>query len=868
MKSSRRKFLKKASLLGTIPVTGTYHLLHDAEQSFDEPIKGKYLTVTPPGNSRYYQPLERVNLMIDELDRGMVKVFDGRGNRYHQNAVRGRLNFDAGGYLGYHTIQLFDHRDNLMDQLTFPVNCKTSLKDDDGEFSKILDMLHWSIFKTRSGMGNSVRYNEKYYKHYSGWFQDTMYAVTRGMKYFIPDIEGGMDLYGDGQREDGMIFDNYKHPYTEHQSYWEYRFNYGDFVYRPEDPLSSCLFVKVPVENIGQYTFIEGLYYTWKALGDDIWLNKHIDKAVKAVDFTINSPYYWSDKFRLLRRPFTVDIWDFQPREDAQISGGDIMGYILGKTRTGIHFGDNIAFSNACHQLSEMLIHLEKNDEADRIKKLGTDIRARIDKLAWQGDYYLHHIPEDPDIDRDLGVEQSEQVSLSNALSLNRGLEHNKCVSIIRQYQAIREKMPDSSPGEWYTIYPPFGAEKFGRPQWQYMNGGVTPIVAGELARGAFEHGFEEYGVSILRRLYQLAQLKDNCLKGCYRGAMPAYPERNFTIIDMKDYMNTSKTAGNKGSVPGWIGSGKDDFRNLPAGRRNFHEIPFELIDPEINNEKTCLVLSGDTRFTEKVIIPVEGKHASLYLLHTATSNPVAGSVKITYEDDSIHHHYVSSANSGSGDFSHWWYPELKETRGRIPTAVIWWRGPSTEVKDVGLSAFGLNNPYPEKAIKNIVLENEDKGIKWAVFGLTLSDHPVFFMPDIESTIPDHWASAHVVYGLVEGLVGIQDGGVAFNKAVIAPRWEAAGKRDVKATAKYEASGGYVSYKYRYLEKENKMLVEFTGNSENTVVKVLIPKDKILKGVYCDREICRYDLEHVENSDYAVFEVEGIGTHIAEIRVE
>jgi hypothetical protein len=197
---------------------------------------------------------------------------------------------------------------------------------------------------------------------------------------------------------------------------------------------------------------------------------------------------------------------------------------------------------------------------------------------------------------------------------------------------------------------------------------------------------------------------------------------------------------------------------------------------------------------------------------------------------------------------------------------VVWWQGPSKKVKDVGLVCFGLNNPYPEKKISRIQLENRNDRVKWAVFGITLSDQPVFFMPDIESTIPDHWAASHVMYGLMEGLVGVQDAGVAFSESIIAPRWEAAGIKGAETTVKYEASGGYVSYKYKLIGSENKIILEFTGNASSSNVKILIPDNKQIRGVYCDREICKYDLFESENSTYAVFKVDGIGAHIAEVR--
>src|SRR5208282_3846512 len=100
-----------------------------------------------------------------------------------------------------------------------------------------------------------------------------------------------------------------------------------------------------------------------------------------------------------------------------------------------------------------------------------------------------------------------------NAYSINRGISHEKCVAILKTYQRIRREMPPGSPGEFYGIYPPFFKD-FASNQpglvWEYVNGGVLSCVAGELARGAFEHGFEEYGADILRRQKAIADRFDS----------------------------------------------------------------------------------------------------------------------------------------------------------------------------------------------------------------------------------------------------------------------------------------------------------------------------------------------------------------------
>lgn len=48
------------------------------------------------------------------------------------------------------------------------------------------------------------------------------------------------------------------------------------------------------------------------------------------------------------------------------------------------------------------------------------------------------------------------------------------------------------------------------------MNGGVNTIVAGELAKAAFQHGFERYGVDILQRIMDLVKQHNGDLPVAY----------------------------------------------------------------------------------------------------------------------------------------------------------------------------------------------------------------------------------------------------------------------------------------------------------------------------------------------------------------
>jgi len=64
---------------------------------------------------------------------------------------------------------------------------------------------------------------------------------------------------------------------------------------------------------------------------------------------------------------------------------------------------------------------------------------------------------------------------------------------------------------EWYSIDPPFPDGIFGEEKivaGAYCNGGIMPLVGGELARAAFEHGFEEYGLEQLLKVLRADRLR------------------------------------------------------------------------------------------------------------------------------------------------------------------------------------------------------------------------------------------------------------------------------------------------------------------------------------------------------------------------
>lgn len=860
MKLHRREFLKKSALAGTMAGLGVSQLFAESAMEETELYNAKSIKIPPPQNRKYYLPLEEVFFEVTDLpSRYTMKIRDGQGGIYQTLHSGEKPQFRVGGTLGYQTIAIYNHKNQLQDWVVFPVDCQTNLTEDTERFSELFNMLYDTLTRSGYGNGKTVRYNNRYYTYYSSWFQDHVFAAE-GLKYFRPEVKTGIDLYADGQRKDGLIWDNYKHPYPDIQSFWEQRFDYGGFVYRPEDPRSTAIFVRVPVENMGEHTFIEGLYYAWKATGDTPWMQTKLDNALKAVEFATSSPYYWSEDLQLLKRPYTIDRWDFQSDYDVQItgSGSDYMAVNIDKTHFGIMFGDNTCMANACHLLSEMLETAGRTSEAQQMREKGDGIWKRLHDLSWRGTHYLHWYPLNKNRDFDFGVDQKEQVTLSNAMALIRGLDHDKSTAIIQTYQRIKDEMPSSSPGEWYMCYPPF-ERGWTAAMWEYMNGGVSPILAGDLALGAFENGFEDYGVDILERLRLLGLRSGFFLEGCYKGALPEEPQRNFTTISLKPFANTDLKAGESNAITDWPGGAIADFRNLPVGKNKFRGIEFEVIDPSTNQRKSCLVVNNARENQGMVEVPLNQQTQSIYLLHVSDAPTMAGVFIIEYEDGTRYNKIIRKGQ----EIGHFWYPTLPIDKKGIPSTQIAWKGPSVKVKEVGNYVFGMNNPHPDKPIKSLHFHNPEK-TNWAIFGISLSDAEHFLEPSIFSTIPAHWGAAHVFKAMTEGMTGIKNTGLAFDKVLLSPKWELAGVKEASATAKYECSGGYLSYRYRK-SAPNEFYISFTGNANETTVEFLLPKQKEVTALTVNEKPMNHSMKKVRESNYVVFKTDHPGVYDVKI---
>ncbi len=221
----------------------------------------------------------------------------------------------------------------------------------------------------------------------------------------------------------------------------------------------------------------------------------------KAMQYIMTHSWRWSKEHGLVKRAYTIDTWDFdfvdenQPWLNFQISD---------KTHWGIMHGDNSGYFEACMLLAKIYDNLKNYEKASYWADVGKGIQQRANKLCWNGRFYTHRVSLDGF--RISGISEAEQLSLSNPMDINRGMPtHEMAVKIIQEYQQRKEKT--GAFAEWFSIDPPFPDGLFGDPRLvrgAYCNGGIMPLVGGELARAAFEHGFEKYGLETLLKYAEM----------------------------------------------------------------------------------------------------------------------------------------------------------------------------------------------------------------------------------------------------------------------------------------------------------------------------------------------------------------------------
>ena len=335
------------------------------------------------------------------------------------------------------------------------------------------------------------------------WIRDHVH-VMKGMKYFEYDLASFLNFIIDTQREDGQFYELIK----QYDDYHWKMVNEDCRIMYPDDNLTL---VRLELEADIEYLVVEGAMYLYQITGDNNWLRSVLPKLEKGINYITSDAKRWDKKHGLVKRPFTIDTWDFtyleRSRNDRRIHDDEPMS---------IMHGDNSGVYQAMKQLAWFNNRLGNSDKAKQWENRAEMLRENIMKYLWNGSFFIHQLHLNHD-----GIDnlENERLSLSNPYDINRGLTSvEESRNIIKEY--MKRKETTNMFAEWFSIDPPYKDFKSYK-EGQYVNGAISPFTAGELAKAAFNNGYEEYGWDIVSRFIKLVERDNNIFFLYYPDSRP-----------------------------------------------------------------------------------------------------------------------------------------------------------------------------------------------------------------------------------------------------------------------------------------------------------------------------------------------------------
>ena len=319
------------------------------------------------------------------------------------------------------------------------------------------------------------------------WIRDHVH-IMKAMRHWEYELSRFLNFIIDTQREDGQFYELIKQ-YDD----WHWKMVNEDCrVMYPDDNLTL---VRLELEADIEYLVVEGAMYLYRITGDNEWLKKVLPKLEKGIDYITSDEKRWDKEHGLVKRPFTIDTWDFKydcPSDNRKIEED---------TPMSIMHGDNSGVYQAMHQLAWFNRRLGNEEKAAEWEKRAEVLRENMIKHLWNGNFFMHQLHLGHDGADNL---ENERLSLSNTYDINRGVTtFEQSRKIIEEYMERRKKTDCFA--EWFSIDPPY--DHFIHYQkGQYVNGAISPFTAGELAKAALNNGYEEYGWDIISRFMELVE--------------------------------------------------------------------------------------------------------------------------------------------------------------------------------------------------------------------------------------------------------------------------------------------------------------------------------------------------------------------------
>ncbi len=815
-------------------------------------------------------PLERVTIeALPKSPSGLrLVVRDAMHTSYVDAAqVAAGFTFRVQGALGPHRAELF-RGSQLLASETFEVRADTQIDCSDSLFQTELRRLGAQV----AGLGGVAFVDGRSVRHFSTDLRQSRYASLAG-RYFEATLQALPDIFLQYQKESGLVFssmhaDTMFDPYAgTYPGAHLARDTFGEgYTGRSSD--GRWVFERAPTQADVESLLVAWVHDVWQASGDDAWMAQALPSLAKALDYLRQDPLRWSSDLGLIKRAFTLDVMNHQnhlamrihPRGAVNRAGWFDGRWVDKDSPMGITHGDNTAFYEAATLLARMYAHQGHDAEAAQWTAVAERVRENLNKVSWNGSFYRHHVRlAQHDLWKDLQTNESRQLSMSNPLAITRGAAtHAQAVSIISEYQRRKQKLGPGVLAEWTTMDPPFRGDFGGVEAGSNGNGAVSPVVGGPLAHAAFMHGFEAYGVDVLRRVLQL-QRKHGRLYGFYAPTpRPGnWQPETFSHVDLRTVANRHL----RGDKPaGFVDHPENDLRTFPVGSQTFLGKPFDVIDPKDNGGRAALVLwgAGSPGPRETTVAGIGKKAQSIYFLHSAGNigrQARVGEYIINYADGTkVRIPLVVGRNISS-----WW------SEGDAGEWRLAWRGRNPHVSVVGMGVWGWDNKQADKLIDSITIRASGQG-RVQLLGISLSSAPVQYDRDeVEGHAFDPWAAGVVYAAGVEGLAGVVDRGRVFEHVALSPRWVAANETRASVSVRYPSSRGYVAYRWEHRPGDRSMAMTFTGSGKRFDFHVLMPLGAKPREVTLDGKKLRHRVVTVEQSVYADFSLEAVSSGQLEI---
>jgi beta-galactosidase len=207
---------------------------------------------------------------------------------------------------------------------------------------------------------------------------------------------------------------------------------------------------------------------------------------------------------------------------------------------------------------------------------------------------------------------------------------------------------------------------------------------------------------------------------------------KDFTAIDLRAVVNRGFRSELPGDGRGWTDQGPaNDLRGMQTGRRVFHQILFDIIDPDQNQGRSCLVLRSQDHAptgvlaTEELAVGIQAH--KLFFLHTAAwfnrrthLNRALIRYVVTYEDGTS----LTVEALGGQHIRDWWSPGAAEQARGVSLLLRSETEPDEAARRRGLQLQEWTNPHPDKVIRSLRIETADTGAIPIVLAVTAWREP------------------------------------------------------------------------------------------------------------------------------------------------